>query len=368
MGLIGGAETYAVSLAKEVADLGHSVSLITASKAGNGHFQYDKNLKITGLKTDPLTSFGGKDPFSTQIIPHIVKEHFDVIHLHQIFNGFTVASTLASKLMRIPIFATDHGGGALFYRALSQVCANMPDAFITVSESSLRYLKGLAPRKRAFVAYGGVNTRAFHPDYDVSALRRSLNLDNYKVVLCVGRLLSCKGFDVAIKAMRNLPRDTKLVIVGPVFDPEYYRYLLQLGQGLGERLQFIGHVSDDDLPKYYNLCDVFVRSSVNLDCFGHYYNFPELLGLVKLEAMACGKPVVVSDVGGLGELVQNGKNGFVYHGGDDLALAKALEVILSDDVLREKMGHNGLEMVRERFSWRVVASKVVEFYNNSSST
>jgi glycosyltransferase involved in cell wall biosynthesis len=288
---------------------------------------------------------------------------FDVVHVNQIFTGLNVHFCGLAKLKQIPCFATDHGGGELFFRAISRVCANLPDSFISVSRYSSEYLQHLAPNKKSFIAYGGVDTTLFNPDYDVAFLRDFLGLREYKVVLCVGRLLSCKGFDIVIKAFYKLPKNTKLIIVGPIFDQTYFAYLKELARPLGSRVIFIGQVPDSDLPKYYNLCDIFVRASVNFDCFGHKYNFPELLGLVKFEAMACGKPVVVSDVGGLPEQVIDGKHGYVVKAGSDVMLANALLVLLSDDDLRKQMGMNSYKFVRKYFSWRSIAENVIRFYN-----
>lgn len=108
-----------------------------------------------------------------------------------------------------------------------------------------------------------------------------------------------------------------------------------------------------------------MRSSVNHDCFGHHYNFPELLGLVKLEAMACGKPVVVSNVGGLPELIINGTHGYIVKEGSELELAKAINAILVNDELRKEMGQNALKLMQTRFSWRKVAERIIEFYKSS---
>jgi glycosyltransferase involved in cell wall biosynthesis len=364
-GHVGGAETYVFSLSLELAKQNHSVTLITASKDGASEHRLNDNLEIKYLPMEKILSWDGEDPFSRRITTVLLNKSYDLVHIHQIFTGFNVAACIASKLKRIPSFGTDHGGGPIFYRIVPQVCVDLPDYLVTVSDYSLDFLKSIVPNKKSFVAYGGVDTQVFNPNYPVDDLRKNLGLEGYKVVLCVGRLISCKGYDVAIKALHHLPANIKLLIVGPVLVPSYYQYLKQLAQPFGDRVVFVGHASAQDLPRYYNLCDVFVRSSVNDDCFGHHYNFPELLGLVKFEAMACGKPVVVSDVGGLPEQVISGQHGYVVRAGDDRQLAMALKTILSDDSLCKKMGQQSLDFVRANFSWRRVAQRVAEFYKAS---
>lgn len=363
--LIGGAETYAINLSFAMSKLKHRITLITASANQNSTTFINDYLQVKSLKSSKTLGYGGNDIFSRQVFNSLCGENYDVIHLHQLFSGFNVSANLLAKLRGIPCFSTDHGGGSIFYRAFPQFCAALPDFFIAVSDYSLRYLHSLAPKKKSFVAYGGVDTNIFKPDLKVDTLRKELNLGDCKVVLCVGRLLSCKGYDIAIKAAYNLPINTKLVIVGPIIDQQYYNYLKHLAVPLGDRVIFVGHVRDDDLPRYYNLCDIFVRSSVNDDCFGRHYNFPELLGLVKFEAMACGKPVVVSDVGGLPEQVICGQHGYIVKAGSDIELAKALNTLLSDDDLCRKMGQQSLRFVQTNFSWYNVAKKVIDFYKVS---
>jgi len=361
-GHIGGAETYVFSLSLEMSKIGHQVTLITGSEKGPSQLQVNNNLTVKYLSNERLFTWNGEDPYSHKVASVLIHGTFDLVHIHQIFTGFNVASCLTGKLAGIPTFGTDHGGGPVFYRVFPQICVGLPDFLVTVSENSLQYLNKIVPNKNSYIAYGGVDIEVFNPDYRVDHLKRQFGLDGYRVVLCVGRLLSCKGFDVAIKALQYMPKNTKMLIVGPSWDIRYYNYLRELAQPFGDRVIFTGHISAQDLPRYYNLCDVFVRSSVNIDCFGRCYNFPELLGLVKFEAMACGKPVVVSDTGGLPEQVIDGQHGYIVKAGDDMQLGNALNAILCNDKLCRQMGRDSMNFVRSNFSWRKVAERVSAFY------
>ena len=93
-----------------------------------------------------------------------------------------------------------------------------------------------------------------------------------------------KGFDTLIRAFRFLPQNTKLLIAGPVHDLAYYEYLRSMaGETCPGKVLFLGVVSVEDLPKLYNLCDVFVQPSLYYDYLGRYHPSSELLGLSKLE-------------------------------------------------------------------------------------
>jgi phosphatidylinositol alpha-1,6-mannosyltransferase len=215
------------------------------------------------------------------------------------------------------------------------------------------------------VVYGGVDTSIFHPNLEVEQLKQELNLAECDVVLYVGRVMPHKGIETLIKALPSLPRDTKLLIVGPIVDREYYEYLSTLANKANpENVLFTGSVKTQELAKYYNVCDVFVQPSTYYDYRGRYHRFPELLGLTKFEAMACGKPVIVSNVGGLPEQVINGKNGYVIRAGDETKLGEVANILLADRKLNRDIGREGLKLVKERFTWRAVAQHVLKLYKS----
>jgi len=123
--------------------------------------------------------------------------------------------------------------------------------------------------------------------------------------------------------------------------------------GIGERVIFAGKVVDDDLPKYYNLADIFVLPSISRS---------EAFGLVVLEAMACAKPVIVSDLPGPRTLVSN--NGLKVKINDVNHLSDRLLILLRNKELAQKFGANGQEKVLEQYNWPKIAQKLVEIYKD----
>jgi glycosyltransferase involved in cell wall biosynthesis len=364
-GIIGGAETYAMNLSIELAKLNHSVTLITASRNA-GEYRLNKNLEIKCLKTNRIFSSNIQDSFSAHIIKELTADSYDIIHVHQLFTRFNIFSCAVSRIRKIPCFLTDHGGGSTFCAAVPSLCAKFPNFFIAVSDFSLRWLHYFAPSKKSFIAYGGVDTNVFHMNYSVDDLRQRLELEGYNVLLYVGRVSPHKGIEVLIRALRHLPFNTKLLVVGPIGDQRYIDYLKRLAHKISpERVLFTGFVETQMLPRFYNLCDVFVLPSVYYDYLGHYHRFPELLGLVKFEAMACGKPVVVSNVGGLPEQIINGKHGYIVKERSEHELAKAIGNLLADDRIRKEMGYRGSELIQTRFTWHTIAKKAIQFYKSS---
>lgn len=124
----------------------------------------------------------------------------------------------------------------------------------------------------------------------------------------------------------------------------------------------MGQIHSHELPDYYNVCDVFIQPSLYLDYVGRYHRLSELLGLSKFEAMACGKPVVVSKVGGLPEKIVDGKNGYTIGPGNGKELADCVTELLVDKNLRRKVGENALSTVERELTWSKVASDVLDFY------
>jgi glycosyltransferase involved in cell wall biosynthesis len=360
----GGAESYSLNLSKALSQSENSVTLfVNSGKTKAGTSVYLGKLKINYLKSEVLP-FDPSNPISLSLIKALTNENFDIIHIHQMYTFFNLFSSLSGWTKRIPTVLTDHGGGWRL-AAIPHICANLPNAFAAVSEFSLQRMLYFAPKKRdrSRVVYGGVNTDVFHFSPKSVKLRERLALTDEYVVLYLGRVLPNKGVDVAIKALRLMPRNTRLLVVGPILDFEYFSYLKRLvSKDIERKVTFLGEVNNQDLPDYYNICDVFVQPSLYFDYHGRYHRVSELLGLAKFEAMACGKSVVVSKVGGLPEKIIKGENGYTFEPGNEKELARYVTDLLMDETLRKKVGAKALSTVQRELTWNKIASNVLEFY------
>jgi glycosyltransferase involved in cell wall biosynthesis len=127
-----------------------------------------------------------------------------------------------------------------------------------------------------------------------------------------------------------------------------------IDSGVKDRIIFTGRVSYRDLPKYFEVCDVFVLPSISrLEAFG----------LVVVEAMASGKPVVISDIPGVMELVTDGVEGLHAEPMNSEDLGNKIKALLSDESQRNQMGKNARKRVEEQFNWDTVISKIEDVYN-----
>ena len=209
------------------------------------------------------------------------------------------------------------------------------------------------------VVANGVDPQKFKPVDDAAAARRQFGLGDEPCVLFVGSLIPRKGLPFLVKAAEKIVKDggeTKFVIVGE--GPLKSQLLGAVeAANLSGNFKFLGNVKEGMLAALYNCADVFVLPSIQ-----------EGQGIVLLEAEASAKPVVAFDVGGVKEAVRDGETGLLVKSGDADGLAEAVMRLLSDKVLREKMGANGRKLVLENFTWDVCARKMLQVYHEALAT
>jgi glycosyltransferase involved in cell wall biosynthesis len=257
-------------------------------------------------------------------------------------------AALTGRVQRHRTVVTDHG---LTGDSWAGLLPRLFDAFLTVSAYSARQLN--SPPERTRVIYGGADPLRYAPDPAVSR----------SGVLFVGRMTPHKGIDRLIQA---LPPGARLDLVGTTgHDPQLPErdYPLLLHQlAINHDVRFLGGVSDAELPRLYRSAAVLALPSVERTCYGRQIQTSELLGLVVLEAMASGTPVVASRVGGVAEIVEDGVTGFLVSPGDTAALRDRLAEILGDPALARRLGSAAHETVLERFTWAKVAERCLEVY------
>ena len=210
---------------------------------------------------------------------------------------------------------------------------------------------------RETVKITGINPRIIPygielPPIDAAAANES------GLILNVGRLVERKGQVYLIEAMSYLAHrpEAHLIIVGegherPLLEEAIHRH------GLEERVKLAGRVSDEVLDRLYERCQVFVLPAI-VDSAGD----TEMLGMVSLEAMRFCKPVVATEVGGISDIVVTGETGVLVGQRDPHALADAIDRLLEDPALAERLGHGGYEFARQHFAWPAVLDQTLALY------
>lgn len=208
--------------------------------------------------------------------------------------------------------------------------------------------------ERITLIYPGVDVARFRPDLPCDDLRAGIGLQpGQQMILSVGRLSRRKGFDMVVRSLAELGRrgiDARYALIGIGEDRDYLAALAK-ELGVADRLHLLGHVGVDDLPRWYNACDVFAMPNreINGDTEG--------FGMVFIEAAACRKPSIAGKAGGTGAAVIDGKTGHRVDGSNAAEVAATLHQMLADPGGLFALGSAALERVREEFDWDRVADK-----------
>ena len=261
------------------------------------------------------------------------RKQFDAVHAH-----WLIPQGIVQSFFKVPYLVTGHGGDVTslnqgILKALKRRCLQRAGAVTVVSEPLREMLINICLGKEIEVLPMGCDCRHFSPEHRV---------DNYfsqngkPVVLFVGRLAEVKGVTYLIEAMKQV--DAILAIVG---EGPLRQELERQAAPLGDKIRFLGGKTHDELATIYASADVFVAPSVKAKDGG-----VEGFGLVFLEAMASGLPVVASRAGGIPDLVHDGENGLLVPPAEPQALAEAINQVLTENEFRKKLVHDGMLTVQ----------------------
>ncbi len=367
----GGLATHVKDLGEAIVEEDHSLNIITQ---GNENIQ--KNEKLNGVniyRTSPV-KISGNDftddilHFNYQLIEEFYKNkeeigEVDLIHGHDwlVFWASKVLKHSLTKPLIYTIHATESGRHQGIYNDMQRYINDIEwystfEAWelIVCSNYMKNEVKGLfqVPDDKITVIENGVKPENYEADYSENFRQQYASPDE-DLIFYVGRIVREKGVQALIQAMPQILSDnpsTKLVIAGKggFLDnlKNQAKYL-----GIEDRIYFTGFVSDEERNKLYQAADVAVFPS-----------FYEPFGIVALEAMATETPVVVSDVGGMSEFVEHKKNGLKVEPNNPYDLSQSIKYILNNKNKAQKMADNGLEMVKNEYTWDIIASKTIKEY------
>ncbi len=243
----------------------------------------------------------------------------------------------------------------------------MADKIVAATQNEQKHLEDLyaAPAEKIEIIPPGVDTARFYPIPEDEAKEFVGIPKDERMLLYVGRIEPLKGIDILIRAIARLKSSDVLsncphylYIIGGEPDAEegsMNREMQRLQDlckelGVGDLVLFLGKRDQDTLQYYYSAAEVVVMPS-------HYESF----GMVALEAMACGTPVVATQVGGLQHLVQNGKTGFTVPNDNVNILEERLTQLICKQELRQEMSQNSITYARS-YAWDVITPRIVDLY------
>jgi glycosyltransferase involved in cell wall biosynthesis len=368
----GGQNVHVAALATELGRRGHEVVVHTRRDdrglpkrvplAPNVVVHHIDAGPAEPVPKDHLLPF--MDEFAAELFSAWVADQPVVVHAHFWMSG--KASLAAAEPLRIPVVQTFHALGAVKRRHQGSKDTSPPERLAeeiriveradaiaaTCTDEVFELLRLGAEPGRLSVVPCGVDVDVFRPDG--AAEPRTAGRARF---VCLGRLVERKGVADVLRALTFLP-DAELVVAGGpetaelAADPEACR-LLDVARELGvaDRVQLRGRIAREDVAPLLRSADAVV-------CAPWYEPF----GIVPLEAMACGVPVVVSAVGGMVDSVVHEVTGLHVPPRDPEALAAGLARLLDDAPLGDELGAAGVERVRSRYTWAHVAAATLEVY------
>ncbi|RJQ39327.1 MAG: glycosyltransferase family 1 protein [Nitrospiraceae bacterium] len=385
----GGMNVYVRELSRKLGERGIWVDIFTRSKYPSipKIVHINENVRVVHIKA------GIEAPYHKNLIWNYLPEFqegiynfareegitYDLIHSHYWLSG-VVASKLG-QILGIPIVHMSHTMGFL----KNQVARSDDEKDISLRlENEIKVIRAAdrivaatplekfeinrefdIPLNRIEVIPCGVDLNLFKHREPEEA-RKHLGLNGQKFILFVGRIDPIKGIDNLIRAMNILAKvdgnngdGLRLLIIGGTLSDENneekseLKNLIELTSelNLGDRVEFLGTKSQDLLPCYYSSAEVCVLPS-------RYESF----GIVALESMACGTPVIASEVGGLPYVMGEGETGFLVPEGNPEILAERISFIVGNPFIKEKFGREAVKQA-ERFEWSLIADKVVNLYS-----
>ena len=352
----GGVTIHVSQLARQLGRRGHQVQVLAPHSPARECL--DRDLLVPLGRSVPLPSGGSIARVSLswwlarRIRALLQREQYDIIHLHEPMAPILPLTVLEySNSVNIGTFHACHNHQHLYKmsRPVIQRWRRRLHGCIAVSRAAMRYVQRTFPGDYEIIP-NGIDVDHFSrqaapwPQYQ----------DGKTNIIFVGRLEKRKGLRYLLEAFGRLKWDTpdlRLLIVGPG-NPDQDSYHILSSQNLQD-VEFAGRVRYEDLPRYYASADLFCSPATGAESFG----------IVLLEAMAAGKPVVASDIEGYRGVMRHGREGLLFQNKNVESLAHQLQTLIADPHQRREMGRRGLATA-QRYRWQEVAQQVEQYYES----
>jgi glycosyltransferase involved in cell wall biosynthesis len=358
----GGIAAHLAGLCPALVRRGHNVTLVVPGYGrGDGAGEYE------GVKLLFLRRGGGvryiryvRRLFSVRkALKDLVEQAgANLIHVHDLLAGPPIARGLRR---RVPLVFTNHTSvyarwsEGRFGRMKLRLLVGKPDGIITVSPILLERSRIHRPTHLALIS-SGVDTGRFRPQQPDPQLAARLGLrGSERTALFVGRPAPVKGLQYLVKAFAEVKAripGARLLVAGAGSRAEEEALRGDIAAaGLGGNVILLGRIDNEKLPGYYALADVVMLPSLM-----------EATSIAGLEAMACGKPLIGTDVGGLPLIIDARRSGLLVPPADPKSLAEAIFELFTDEKARASMGAEGRRRAETLFSWEIVAARTEDFY------
>lgn len=368
-----GGERQVLELAIRLQKRGHFVKIFTSVVLENRCFpDLIKKVNIKIIPTKNLLRFS---EYTTALrmfkIGKNIPKGFDIINIHN-FPG-EWAGFLAKRRLKTPIvwmcneppfwFFYPEARGSLknkilnwpLYEVFDRFAVKSIDKIIVLSHLTASLVKKIYHRS-SMVIRSGVDIDYFSKKILNNDFRKKFGIkESDFLILQVGSLVHFKHPEDSIKLLSLLNKkypNIKLVLIGAGKQEPFKKLVKELK--LENKVLFLGLLSDEEIQRAHQSCDVFVFPAEN-----------QSWGLVVIEAMASGKPVIVSNKTGVSEVINDGENGFIFECRDVQQMAEKVELLIKNENLRKKIGENASHYVKENFSWDKYVDEMEKIFKNT---
>jgi len=379
--IVGGLARHVFWLSKELGNIGVEITIVSLDHPLAPMFEKQgKNTIVRCLSyrfpsPDFITWVYQFNCWMLEKILTELRNDYDIIHVHDWLTapiGLTLKHIFRKPLV-VTIHSTEYGRRTGIHNDFQKHIHEIEwkevfEAWKTIVCSEYMKKEVIAafnvPLNKLSVIPNGVNPVSLDQKADIIEARSRYAEPWENIVLYVGRMVFEKGVHILVESARQLLSrrwDVKFILVGE--GPLRANLTNSIEKiGLGNKFYFPGFLTDEEVKVLYNICDIAVFPSLY-----------EPFGIVALEAMSAGKTVIASDTGGLSDIIVHGFNGLKVSPSSSIDLEKAIDYLLNHPKERSRMGHNGLNTVYEKFSWKSIArhtkkiyQRVLEEYNKGS--
>ncbi|MCX7747237.1 MAG: glycosyltransferase family 4 protein [Clostridia bacterium] len=371
--IVGGISRVVHDLAQKLGEENNEVHVLTCWEQGTKEIDKDKNVFVHRVHTYDVSTFNFIEWVSHlnfALLEHAVKMinefgTFDIIHAHDWIVAF--AARVLKNSYSIPlvctIHATESGRNWGIHNDTQRYISNVEwwltyESWRVIVNS--HYMKNEVenvfrlPEDKIRVIPNGVDLNKFKGYERDYSYRRNYVMDHEKMVFFVGRLVNEKGAHVLVDAMPKVLQnynDVKFVIAGRGPQMDYLKVKV-VSMNIEHKVYFTGYINDENLLRLYKCADIAVFPSLY-----------EPFGIVALEGMVANIPVVVSDIGGLGEIVYHDFDGMKAYSGNANSLADCILDLLYNPVKAEEMKKRALEKVNRVYNWNIISKQTMDVYN-----
>jgi glycogen(starch) synthase len=369
--VVGGIARHCEGLAKAFVQQGHDVRLFTLDFPGSPNYEEMDGIKVYRAATEL-----GHPNFLTWVLlfNHFLEKKmaeishqvdFDVMHVHDWLAAFSGISFkhYMQKPMVLTVHSTEvgraqglHSPDSFSIDGIEWWATYEADRVIVCSQSMKNEICGHfnLPWDKVDVIPNAIDPTQYHTSADTGQVRQRYGVGwGEKLILCVGRLVPQKGIEYFIRAVPTIAKrypEAKFIIVGEGWSRDFLEAEAR-STGQRNKITFTGFVSDKEVVNLMTSADVLVVPSIY-----------EPFGIVALEGMATGVPVVASQVGGLSEVIEHDRTGIFVYPRSPQSIAWGIDRILSDPDHAKWLTENAKDKLHKAYSWEAVAMKTIEVY------